>query len=107
MDYEITPHELNASMTAGASLVLLDVREGWEAEKAPFPGCLHIPMGDIPSRIHQEVDPDEHIVVICHHGVRSLNVTHYLRQAGIPNVQSLSGGIDAWSQTIDPAVPRY
>ena len=107
MDFGITPRDLNASIVAGEPLVLLDVREGWEVEKAPFPGVLHIPMGDIPSRIHQEVDPDEHIIVICHHGVRSLNVTHWMRQAGMEKAQSLSGGIDSWSQMIDPTVPRY
>jgi len=68
---------------------------------------MHIPMGDIPSRAHQELDPDAHIVVVCHHGVRSLSVTSWLRQQGFESVQSLRGGIDAWSRVIDPKVPLY
>ena len=47
------------------------------------------------------------VVVYCHHGVRSLNVANWLRQQGIPNVQSMDGGIDVWSLTVDPSVPRY
>jgi rhodanese-related sulfurtransferase len=68
---------------------------------------MHIPMGDISSRAHQELDPDAHIVVVCHHGVRSLSVTSWLRQQGLESVQSLRGGIDAWSRVIDPKVPLY
>ncbi len=66
-----------------------------------------MPMGDIPSRANQELDPDEPIVVICHAGVRSMNVTIWLRNNGFENVQSLRGGIDAWSREVDPSVPRY
>jgi len=66
-----------------------------------------MPMGDIPSRAHQELDPDQHIVVLCHHGQRSLHVALWLRQQGFENVQSLAGGIEEWSRTIDPAIPRY
>ncbi len=107
MEYEISANDLSARMAAGESLVLLDVREGWEVAAAPFPGSLHIPMGEIPGRVHQEVDADEHIVVICHHGVRSLNVTNWMRGAGMARVQSLRGGIDLWSREVDASVPRY
>ena len=55
----------------------------------------------------QELDPDEHIVVVCHHGVRSLSVTNWLRQQGFENVQSMRGGIDGWARTVDPKVPLY
>jgi rhodanese-related sulfurtransferase len=87
--------------------LLLDVREQWEYDTASLPNSLLMPMGDIPSRAHQELDPDAPIVVLCHHGARSLNVTMWLRNQGFENVQSLSGGIDAWSRTIDPSIPRY
>lgn len=87
--------------------LLLDVREPWEHQRASLPASLLMPMGDVPSRAHAELDPDSSIVVLCHHGVRSLSVTMWLRNQGFEEVQSLAGGIDAWSRTVDPAVPRY
>ena len=86
---------------------LLDVREPWETSTVEFPGATSIPMGDVPGRIHQEMDPDGHIVVICHHGVRSLSVANWLRNQGFEQAQSLRGGIDGWSREVDPTVPRY
>jgi rhodanese-related sulfurtransferase len=64
-------------------------------------------MGDVASRAHQELDPDERLVVLCHAGVRSMNVTVWLRNQGFEQVQSLRGGIDAWSVEVDPTVARY
>lgn len=107
MDYEITTDELNKLKQAGRDLTLLDVREHWEFQTANISGSKHIPMGDVPSRFQQELDPDDHLVVICHHGVRSMNVTAWLRQQGFEKVQSLRGGIDRWSREIDPSVPLY
>ena len=107
MDFEITPEELKAQLGQPNSIRLLDVREPWECQLARIEGSQPIPMGEIPSRAHQELDPEEHIVVICHHGVRSLNVTHWLRQQGFEQAQSLRGGIDRWSRSIDAAVPTY
>jgi rhodanese-related sulfurtransferase len=63
-------------------------------------------MQDIPARI-QKLNPEEHIVVICHHGVRSMNVTAWLRQQGFEKAQSVAGGIDRWSRVIDNKVPIY
>jgi len=87
--------------------ILLDVREPWEFQAASLPDSLLMPMGDVPSRAHAELDPDAHVVVLCHHGQRSLSVAMWLRGQGFDRVQSLAGGIDAWSRTIDPTVPRY
>ena len=87
--------------------MLLDVREPWEAETAAIPGATLIPMGEITSRAHAELDPDKAYVVVCHHGARSLSVTMWLRSQSFENAQSLSGGIDQWSRTIDPSIPRY
>jgi rhodanese-related sulfurtransferase len=87
--------------------ILLDVREPWEFQSASLPYSVLMPMGDIPSRAHAELDPDAHIVVLCHHGARSLSVTMWLRNQGFERAQSLAGGIDNWSRTIDPTVPRY
>jgi rhodanese-related sulfurtransferase len=104
---EITAEELKNRLSQAETITLLDVREPWECQIARIEGSKHIPMGDIPSRAHQELDPDSHIVVVCHHGVRSLNVAHWLRQQGFENAQSLRGGIDSWSRTIDPRIPVY
>ena len=107
MDFEITPEEVKALLDQQAQFILLDVRELWEFELSKISGSKLIPMGDVPSRAHQELDPDEHIIVICHHGVRSMSVTNWLRQQGFESAQSLRGGIDAWSKRIDPKLPTY
>ncbi len=107
LDYELNPDAVSNLRKNGDSFILLDVREPWECDAAQIFGSTHIPMGDIPSRAHQELDPDDHIVVVCHHGVRSLSVTNWLRQQGFDRAQSMRGGIDAWSRQIDPTVPLY
>jgi rhodanese-related sulfurtransferase len=106
MDYEIQSEELQRMRDAGENFTLLDCREPWEYQAAHIEGAAHIPMQDIPARI-QELDPEEHIVVICHHGVRSMNVTAWLRQQGYDKAQSVAGGIDRWSRLVDPKVPTY
>jgi rhodanese-related sulfurtransferase len=106
MDYEITPQELRQSQERNEELTLLDVREPWERQTASIAPSIHIPMSDIPTSL-QDLDPEQHIVVYCHHGVRSLSVTDWLRQQGFPKVQSMAGGIDRWSLQIDPTVPLY
>ena len=107
MDYEITPEEVKSKQDKGEAFTLLDVREPWEFETASMSGAKLIPMGDVPLRAHQELDPEDHIVVVCHHGVRSMNVTAWLRQQGFEKAQSMRGGIDAWSRTVDRKVPVY
>ncbi len=107
LDLELVPQELNTLLAETESLSLLDVREPWETTAVGFPGALAMPMGDVPARAHQELDPDGRIIVICHHGVRSLSVANWLRNQGFDHAQSLRGGIDAWSREIDPAVARY
>ena len=107
MDFEITAPEVAAMKSSKAGFTLLDCREPWEHQIARIEGAVLMPMNEIPARAHQELDPDAHIVVYCHHGVRSLNVTNWLRQQGFEKVQSMRGGIDAWSRTIDPTVPVY
>ncbi|HZR56468.1 MAG TPA: rhodanese-like domain-containing protein [Terriglobales bacterium] len=105
LDYEITPEDVKA--LPNSEFTLLDVREPWEFEIASIAGSKYIPMGDVPSRAHQELDPDEHIVVVCHHGVRSMSVTNWLRQQGFDKAQSMRGGIDAWSRQVDAKIPTY
>lgn len=86
--------------------LLLDVREPWEWERARIEGSRHIPMRELPARL-QELDPAREVVAICHHGARSQQVAMYLEKNGFPKVHNLEGGVDAWSRTVDPAVPLY
>jgi len=106
LDYEISAAEAAAILGEGKAR-LIDVREPWEFATARIDGSVPMPMGDVPSRAHQEFDPDERLVVVCHHGVRSMNVTVWLRNQGFEHAQSLRGGIDAWSAEVDPSVQRY
>jgi rhodanese-related sulfurtransferase len=103
---EISPIELQQQLNGRADIVLLDVREPEEVALASIHGAVHIPMGDVPGRLH-ELDPDKQIVVFCHHGIRSASVVQFLGQREFEHVANLSGGIDAWSRTVDPSVPRY
>jgi rhodanese-related sulfurtransferase len=107
MDYEITPEEVKTRLDQGDPFTLLDVREPWEFEAARIAGAQLMPMGDVPARAHQELDPEASIVVVCHHGVRSMNVTAWLRQQGFERAQSMRGGMDAWSRRVDGEVPIY
>ncbi len=107
LDPEITAQAFLEQRRQPNAPLLLDVREPWEFNTAHLPDSLLMPMGEVTSRAHQELDPDQPIVVVCHHGARSLSVTMWLRNQGFEHVQSLAGGIDNWSCAIDPAVPRY
>jgi|SRR5579862_5038283 len=107
MDYEITVEQVKDMLDTQRSFTLLDVREPWEFEAAKIGGAKLMPMGEVPSRADLELDPEEHIVVVCHHGVRSMNVTAWLRQQGFEKAQSMRGGIDAWSRRVDATVPVY
>ena len=107
MEYEITPAEVKGKFDRDERFTLLDVRELWEFQTASIAGATLMPMGEVPSRANQELDPEDHVVVICHHGVRSMNVTVWLRRQGFEKAQSMRGGIDAWSRTIDKNVPLY
>jgi rhodanese-related sulfurtransferase len=103
---ELEPAEVKQRLDRGEALSILDVREPEEVEIAAIPGATHIPMNDIPARL-SELDPEAQWVVVCHHGIRSAQVAMYLRQMGFAHVANLGGGIEEWSLTVDPAVPRY
>lgn len=107
LPYEISVAELAALQREGKAPVVVDVREPWEVATAALPGTTNIPMNDIPARANQELDPDAPLVILCHHGARSLSVTSWLRREGFDHAQSLAGGIDQWSREIDGSVPRY
>jgi rhodanese-related sulfurtransferase len=105
---QITPREA-ASWLNDASRpkpVLLDVREDWEFQTCQLAGSLHIPMGEIPQRLG-ELDRNAEVVVICHHGGRSMQVGMFLEQQGFSAVNNLAGGVDAWAKTVDPTMPVY
>ena len=107
MDYEIDPESVQRMSKGGERFTLLDVREPWEFDAARIEGAKLMPMGNVPGRANQELDPEDHIVVYCHHGVRSMNVTAWLRQQGFEKAQSMAGGIDAWSRKVDAKVQVY
>ena len=104
----ITPGELAAWLLDAQreKPVLLDVREPWEYDKAHIEGALLIPMREVPARVAQ-IDEAKEVVAICHHGGRSMQVAMFLEKNGFKRVHNLVGGIDAWSRTVDPAVPLY
>ena len=109
MSDSITAPELAALLKSATPPRLLDVREPHEFAVSKIEGAVLIPMRQIPGEIREiETRADEApLIVFCHHGVRSLNVVHWLREQGVENCVSMAGGIDAWSATVDPTVPRY
>jgi adenylyltransferase/sulfurtransferase len=105
---QIAPHQLADKLASGEPVYLLDVRQPDEHAYAALPDSTLIPLGELPARAGEvEPPPGALVVVYCHHGVRSLGGAALLEQAGVRPVASLAGGIDAWSQLIDPRVPRY
>jgi rhodanese-related sulfurtransferase len=106
LDYEISPNDA-AQLLRENSARLIDVREPWEFALTRIDGSVPIPMGEVPERAGQELRHDERLVIVCHHGVRSMNVAVWLRRQGFEQAQSMRGGIDAWSRQIDPIVPVY
>ena len=86
--------------------LLLDVREPWEFAICHIDGSRLIPMREIPNAINS-LDSEQEIVVVCHSGVRSLQVCYFLQHEGFSNVKNLTGGVHAWASTIDPQMPTY
>lgn len=108
MPRQITVDDLSRLLDQGAPLILLDVRQPWEHEKASLPDSVLIPLPELEQRVTEVVAPPGALIVVyCHHGVRSLGGATILEENGISEVASLAGGIDAWSRQIDPRVPRY
>jgi adenylyltransferase/sulfurtransferase len=102
---QITVAELKRRIDAGEDLFILDVREPFEYQIANIGGKL-IPQGEVPQRL-AEIDRDREIVVQCKSGGRSQRIAEFLKQSGYPDVVNLAGGILAWSNEIDPTVPKY
>jgi sulfur-carrier protein adenylyltransferase/sulfurtransferase len=102
---QISVQELKRRIDAGEDVQLIDVREPWEAQIAQIGGKL-IPQNDVPNRL-AEIDRDREVVVHCKGGGRSQRIAEFLRQQGYERVANLAGGIGAWSNDIDPTVPKY
>ncbi|MEE8475478.1 MAG: molybdopterin-synthase adenylyltransferase MoeB [Myxococcota bacterium] len=104
----ITAAETRARQQRGAEFLLLDVRESEEVETARIEGSVVIPLSEIESRMDELRSWKQRpIVVHCHHGVRSVRACEILSAGGFEQLESMTGGIDAWSVTVDPEVPRY
>lgn len=93
-----------------APAVVLDVREPWELQTASIKAegfeLVSMPMRSVPAR-YLELQRDQAIACLCHHGVRSAQVAHFLEQNGFTNIVNIDGGIDAWSHELDPSIPTY
>ena len=86
--------------------LLLDVREPWELALCAIPGATSMPMASVPLRLG-ELPEDQDIVVICHHGGRSMQVAMFLNSRGFEAIHNLTGGVHAWAHEVDPAMPKY
>ncbi len=105
---EIDVRAVKSLLDAGGDLLLLDCREPVEYELVRIEGATLIPMSQMASRVEQlRPHRGRRVVVYCHLGGRSLQVTQWLRRQGFSAAQNMSGGIDAWSLEIDPTLPRY
>jgi adenylyltransferase/sulfurtransferase len=104
-DLQIDPREVKRRLDAGEQLLLVDVREPWEFDICRIAGAK-LPLGSLPSNLPVFEQAGE-VVIYCHHGMRSLDATAWLRQQGVECARSMAGGIERWSREIDSAVPRY
>jgi rhodanese-related sulfurtransferase len=103
---QLSAAEVSERLKQGDQIMLLDVREPTELKLAALAGTTDIPMNAIPMRA-EELPKDKDIVVMCHHGMRSMQVAIYLERLGFDKLYNLRGGIDAWSREVDPSIPTY
>ena len=105
---EVDVHAVKSLLDQGAEFLLLDCRENDEYALVRIEGSRLIPMSELMTRVEELGDHvDQRIVVFCHHGGRSHQVTHWLRQQGFRGAQNMEGGIDAWAVKVDRQLPRY
>jgi rhodanese-related sulfurtransferase len=107
--FEVTPQAARERLNNTKQATLIDVREPVEFALARIEGAELIPMGSIPAELQklEGLSDSGDLLILCHHGVRSLQVPLWLRARGIENCYSVAGGIDRWSCEVDPAIPRY
>lgn len=108
-ELEISPQAAFERLSARKDAILIDVREADEFALARIEGSTLIPMRSIPPSLHklEGLADSQDLLILCHHGVRSLQVVAWLRAQGLENCFSVAGGIDRWSRELDPSVPRY
>ena len=105
---EVAAAEVRDALDRGDEFLLLDVREPDEVATARIEGSRGLPLGELEARMDELASwRQRRIVVHCHTGARSARACQALRAAGFRNVANLAGGIEAWSLTVDPDVPRY
>ena len=106
---ELTPQEAQCRLGGEQGAVLIDVREPEEFTLSRIAGAQLIPMAVVPAQLQklEALSDAQTLLILCHHGVRSLQVVFWLREHGVDNCFSVAGGIDRWSREIDPSVPRY
>lgn len=102
---QLSPAEARDLLGREPEAVLLDVREDWEYQQVHIEGSRHLPMGELPSRL-DELNPEQVLLVLCHHGNRSQQVAAWLQSRGY-KTSNVAGGIEAWAETVDPALARY
>jgi molybdopterin/thiamine biosynthesis adenylyltransferase/rhodanese-related sulfurtransferase len=103
---DISPRDLSEKISRGDDMQLIDVREQWESQIAQIPGARLIPLASLAEQI-ESLDPAREVVLFCKSGVRSLRAAEELASAGFEQVANVSGGIQRWSEEVDPTVPRY
>lgn len=103
---QLDPTDAAALLAGDAPPVLLDVRTPGEYATAAVRGAVLIPLGELARRL-DELDPTAPTIVMCHHGMRSMQAAMYMSQQGFARVDNLRGGIERWSREVDPSVPRY
>tara|TARA_B100001013_G_scaffold207614_1_gene126077 strand:+ start:304 stop:621 length:318 start_codon:yes stop_codon:yes gene_type:complete len=102
----ILPEELKKRLDAAEKPILLDVREPWEFSICKIEGSVNISMSE-PEKLINELNANDEIIAICHHGMRSFQVCNYLENNGFNKVLNLDGGIDSWAKTIDTDMAQY
>lgn len=102
----LSPSQFRDLMTQ-AHTCLLDVRLPDEVERVALPGALNIPLHELAGRARAELPHQVPIAIYCHHGVRSAQAAALLERLGYADVSHLAGGIDAWADILEPALPRY
>lgn len=105
-DIQIEPREVKQRLDRGDTFLLVDVREPWEYDICKIAGAKLVPLRDLPANLGA-FDGAEDVVVYCHRGMRSLDAAAWLRSQGVEKARSMAGGIERWSNEIDPGVPRY
>ena len=105
-EMQIDPQELKSKLDAGENWKIIDVREPFEAQMAEIPGSEMLTR-EMAYEILNKWEKDTNIAFYCHVGQRSLEAASYFKGHGLPNVKSLRGGIDRWSEEIDDSIPRY